>query len=164
MPLPVRGFEHSEGGNLTGMAENTVVRSGARGAIAAMAMTGLRRISTTSGLLGHTPPEAVLADRLPRLLERIPVARRPVLVEAAHLGYGMVGGVVFGALPRRLRRRGWIGPAYGVLFWSIYELGIAPALRLLPGRRSHTEQLALLADHLLYGVVVAASPWPYRDE
>ena len=81
------------------MPRRTVARSAARGAIASMAMSGLRRITTTLGWLERTPPEAIVADRAPELFHRVPVERRAVLVEAAHLGYGTLGGVAFGLLP-----------------------------------------------------------------
>lgn len=144
---------------------STVLQSGARGLVAAMAMSGMRRLSTTLGLLERTPPEAIVQDQAPRLLQRVPVERRPALVEAAHLSYGTLGGMVFGLLPRRLRRRPWVGPAYGALFWTGYAAGIAPVLGLArsPQAERRTQQLVLLVDHVLYGVVVAASPWPYRD-
>ncbi|HEY8471144.1 MAG TPA: hypothetical protein VIL37_00715 [Natronosporangium sp.] len=135
-----------------------------RGAIAAMAMSGLRRVSTTVGMLDQAPPEAILQDRAPGVFYRVPVARRPALVEAAHIGYGTLGGVGFGLLPARWRRHTWAGPVYGLLFWAGYEAGIRPLLGLARDRhRRAPQRLALIADHLLYGVVVAASPWPYRD-
>lgn len=141
-----------------------MVRSAARGAIAAMAMSGLRRVSTTIGMLERTPPETILRDRAPGVFYRVPVDRRPVLVEAAHIMYGTFGGVAFGSLPQRWRRRGWIGPAYGLLFWTGYELVLRPVLGLADAEGGrHLHRLALIADHVLYGVVVAASPWPYRD-
>lgn len=145
--------------------EHHVLRAAARGAVAAMAMTGLRRLSTTTGLLERTPPESILQERAPSLFYRVPVERRPALVEGAHILYGTLGAVSFSAIPHRWRRRHrrWAGPAFGALVWTVYELGIGPALGLGPGRRHHIEQVALLADHLLYGVMVAATPWPYED-
>lgn len=147
------------------MDADSAIRAGVRGTIAAMAMSGMRRVSTTLGLLERTPPEAILQDRAPRLFQRVPVARRPALVEAAHLTYGTLGGMVFGLLPRGWRRRAWMGPAYGALFWAGFAAVIEPALGLAETRPAHrrTQTVTLLADHLLYGVVVAASPWPYRD-
>lgn len=146
------------------MAEHRIVRSGVRGLIAAMAMSGLRRVSTTLRWLERPPPEAILQDRAPRLFYRVPVEQRPLLVEAAHLLYGTAGGVAFGMLPPRWRRSSWAGPAYGVLFWSLYQVVIVPVLGINENPRvPGAHRLALLADHLLYGVVVAASPWPYRD-
>jgi hypothetical protein len=61
-----------------------------------------------------------------------------------------------------VRRRRWAGPVYGVLAWAAFEVAIAPALGL-PRRHGKAERLALLADHVLYGMVVAASPWPHED-
>jgi hypothetical protein len=93
----------------------------------------------------------------------VPVHRRPAVVELIHWSYGTAGGVVFGALPRRLRRQPWAGPAYGILFWALFEAGIAPALGLAERRRQIVERLALLTDHILYGTVVAAAPWLHGD-
>ena len=38
------------------------IRGGARGAVAAMAMTGMRRVTTGLGLLERTPPDALARD------------------------------------------------------------------------------------------------------
>lgn len=140
-----------------------MVRGAARGVIAAMAMSGLRRATTALDLVGATPPEAIPHRVAPGVLYRIPVERRPALVEAVHWSYGAVGGLLFGTLPRGLRRRPWAGPAYGVLFWALFQVGVGPVLGLRGGRSRAREQLAVLGDHLLYGVVVASSPWPHRD-
>src|SRR5690606_32142580 len=91
---------------------------------------------------------------------RLPVARRPALVELAHWAYGAAGGAGFGALPASWRGRAWAGPAYGLLVWAMFEAGIAPVLGI-SRRPSHTrvEATVLLVDHLLYGVVVAGHTW-----
>jgi hypothetical protein len=48
---------------------------------------------------------------------------------------------------------------YGVLVWALFEAGIAPALGLAQaGQARIAERLAFLADHVLYGVVVAGLP------
>jgi hypothetical protein len=146
------------------MRYSSVSRGTARGVVGAMAMSGLRRMTTTLGLVADTPPEAVVQRTVPGLFDRIPEDRRPVIVEAAHWAYGGVGGAAFGLLPAKLRRHPLAGPAYGVLVWSIFEFAVAPALGLPHAERDKPEeQAALLADHLLYGAVVAASPWPHRD-
>jgi hypothetical protein len=128
-----------------------------------MAMSGFRQATTALGLVQRTPPESVLLETAPNLFRRVPMERRQALVELVHWSYGAAGGVIFGLLPRRLRRQGWIGPAYGFAFWAVFEAGISPALGIDQRRHGATEQLALLADHLLYGAVVAASPWPHAD-
>nr|SBO90811.1 PREDICTED: hypothetical protein [Nonomuraea gerenzanensis] len=139
------------------------MRAAARGAIASMAMSGLRRLTTSLGMVASTPPESVLERTAPRAFHNVPAERRPAVVELVHWTYGATGGAIFGMLPRAVRRRRWAGPVYGVLAWAAFEVAIAPALGL---RRRHGrgERLALLADHVLYGVVVAASPWPHKDQ
>ncbi|MCG5218638.1 DUF1440 domain-containing protein [Streptosporangium sp. KLBMP 9127] len=146
-------------------AARPILRAAARGAIGAMAMSGLRQASAALGVIEKVPPESVLERATPGLLHRFPPERRPVLIEAVHWLYGTAGGALFGALPRALRRRPWAGPAYGLLFWGVFEVGIAPVLGL-PRKEDHrvAERVALLADHVLYGTVVAASPWPHREE
>ncbi|MEV0379267.1 hypothetical protein [Nonomuraea sp. NPDC050643] len=139
-----------------------VVRAAARGAIAAMAMSGLRQFTTSLGLVPTTPPEWVIERTAPRAFHRVPVERRPAVVEIVHWLYGAGGGAAFGVLPRTLRQRRWAGPVYGVLAWALFEGALAPALGLPHRRGSAAERLALLADHVLYGVVVAASPWPHQ--
>ncbi len=135
----------------------------ARGAIAAMAMSGLRQATTSLGLVTQVPPESVLCETAPRLLNAIPVAQRTALVEVIHWGYGAFGGVLFGVLPRRLRRRAWTGPAFGTVFWLGFELVIKRALGIAGDQGGARQKLALAADHVLYGMVVGASEWPYRD-
>jgi hypothetical protein len=142
----------------------SAARGTARGAIAAMAMSGLRQATTALGLVAKTPPESVLQRALPRLFHRVPAERRPALVELFHWSYGAAGGALFGALPRAVRRHPLTGPAYGLVFWTIFEIGIAPVLGIAEDRRHGAlERLALLTDHTLYGTVVAASPWPHHD-
>jgi hypothetical protein len=132
--------------------------------MAAMAMSGLRNLTTSTGLVAQTPPEALFEQRAPRLLAQIPADRRRAAVETVHWAYGAVGGVVVGLLPRSVRRHAWAGPAYGVLVWVVFEAGIAPALGLAQAKQTRVvERIAFLADHLLYGAIAAASPWPHRD-
>lgn len=140
-----------------------IARGAARGAIAAMAMSGVRQATTSLGIVDKTPPESILARTAPGLFNRVPVERRTALVELIHWSYGTAGGVLFGALPRRLRRQPWAGPAYGLLSWATFEMGIAPVFGLSERRHGVIERLALLVDHLLYGSVVAAAPWLHTD-
>ncbi|MDF5757170.1 hypothetical protein [Spongiactinospora sp. TRM90649] len=142
---------------------DSAARGGFRGAIGAMAMSGLRQTTTSLGLIERTPPEAFLERAAPGLLHGVPRERRPAIVELVHWTYGAVGGAAFGLLPGRIRRHPWTGPVWGILFWGAFQTAIAPVLGLPRRSRGRpVEDLALLADHLLYGVVVAASPWPHR--
>lgn len=136
-----------------------VLRGAARGAVGAMAMTGLRVVTTELGLVEQTPPEAVSRQRargLRALVRRAPRRQRRGLVEVAHWGFGAAGGAAFGALPGAVRRRGWAGPAYGLVVWLGFELGIAPLLGLKQATRVRVvDRLALAVDHLLYGLVLS---------
>ncbi|HEX4812802.1 MAG TPA: hypothetical protein VFV66_08625 [Nonomuraea sp.] len=145
------------------MTSRPILRAAARGAIASMAMSGLRQFTTALGLVRQTPPEAVIKATASEAFRRVPAERRPAVVELVHWTYGSGGGAVFGLLPRLIRERPWAGPLYGVLFWAGFEAVIAPALGLPRKPETGVERLALLADHLLYGAMVAASPWPHQD-
>jgi hypothetical protein len=142
-----------------GLHGGDVLHGAARGAVGAMAMTGMRVMTTKLGLLEQTPPQAVSrqpARGLRALLRRAPRRQRTALVEAAHWAFGAGGGAAFGALPRAVRRHRWAGPVYGLVVWLGFELGIAPALGLSQSRRLRLiDRLALAADHLLYGVVLS---------
>lgn len=141
----------------------TMIRSGTRGIVAALAMSGLRQATTSLNLVESSPPKSVLEKLVPRLLERLGQHRRPALIAAAHWGYGLSAGLAFGMLPVHLRHRLWVGPLYGVALLTAFHAGIAPALRIEQRLTDPHEQLALLADHLLYGIVVAGFPMPHRD-
>ena len=89
-----------------------VLRGAAWGAVGAMAMTGMRVITTELGLVQQTPPQALKRQRargVRALLRRAPRTQRRGLVEAAHWAFGASGGAAFGALPRPMRRRPWCG-------------------------------------------------------
>jgi hypothetical protein len=133
-----------------------IAHAGARGAIAAMAMTGMRVVTVDTGIVKQTPPEAIIKQKARGLLRRVPRNRRRAAIELAHWGYGAVGGAAFGMLPKRIRLTPWAGPAYGLLVWFGFEAGLAPVLGLTQAKRLRpVERLALAADHLLYGLVLS---------
>jgi hypothetical protein len=138
-----------------------VLSGAACGAVGAMAMTGMRVITTELGLVEQTPPQAIGVQRargIRTLLRRAPRKQRRALLEAAHWTFGASGGAVFGALPRTVRRRPWAGPAYGLVLWLGFEVGIAPALGLSQAKRVRlVDRLALAADHVLYGFALSAT-------
>ena len=130
-----------------------------RGVIAAMAMTGMRVVTVGLNLLPKTPPEEIFEDALPHFLKLVPREYRHEAIELAHWGYGAVGGATFALLPAAIRRHRWSGPAYGIAAWSLFEGVLAPMLGLRkPSERSTSERAAIIADHVLYGLVVAAGP------
>jgi hypothetical protein len=133
-----------------------VLHAGLRGAIAAMAMTGMRAFTVDLGIVEQSPPEAIFKQRARGLIRRVPRNRRRSAIELAHWGYGAAGGAAFGMLPESVRRRSWSGPIYGLVVWLGFEVGIAPALGLTQARKLRlAERAALAADHLLYGLVLS---------
>ena len=130
-----------------------------RGAIAAMAMTGMRVMTVGLNLLPKDPPQEIFEDALPHFLELVPRQYREEAVELAHWGYGAVGGATFALLPAAIRRHRWSGPAYGIATWSFFESVLAPMLGLRKrSERPMSERAAIVADHVLYGLVVAGRP------
>ncbi len=87
------------------------VRSGAaRGVIGAMAMTGMRVMTTELGLVEQTPPQALGRQRargVRALLQRAPRKQRRGLIETGHWAFGASGGAAFGALPSAVRAHAW---------------------------------------------------------
>jgi hypothetical protein len=135
---------------------SVMLQAGSWGVAAAMAMSGMRTLTTELGLVGETPPEAMARQAAGGLLKQIPPGKRGAVVELSHWGFGAVGGALFGVLPRWLRRRTWAGPGYGLLIWLGFEAGLAPALGLSQAKATRpVERAAFAADHLLYGQVLA---------
>ena len=144
-----------------------VARAAARGAVGAMAMTGMRTFTADVGLVRETPPQSIAKKRRPSgLLSYVPKSRRRAFVEGMHWSVGIAGGAIFGAFPDGLRRTPWFGPLYGLAILLSYDFGIAPLLGLKQSDKPKaTEQAALIADHVLYGLILtggerAAQPRP----
>jgi hypothetical protein len=135
----------------------SVVRAAARGAVGAMAMTGVRTFTADLGIVRETPPQSIAKKRRPTgVLSYVPKSRRRAFVEVMHWSVGVAGGAIFGAFPDELRRASWFGPAYGLGILLSYDFGIAPLLGLKQSQRPKaTEQAALIADHLLYGLILS---------
>lgn len=134
----------------------TIARAGARGLVAAMAMTGMRTATANVGLMERSPPEALAERHAPRQIQRLSEGGRTAVTELAHWSYGAAGGAMFGLLPRRVRAWPWTGPLYGLAVWLSFEAGIAPLLGVQRTMRSRILGRAVVAlDHALYGVVVA---------
>lgn len=132
------------------------LRAGARGLVAAMAMTGVRRVTTNVRSVGDPPPEAIVERHAPRSVMNVRPEHREMATELAHWAYGTVGGAAFGLLPIGLRVRWWAGPVYGLGIWLFFELGLAPMLDVqYSEERRWAGRVAIALDHVLYGVVVA---------
>ena len=133
-----------------------VAHAAVRGAVAAMAMTGMRAFTVHAGLVSQPPPQAIFRQRARGLLRMVPRRQRRAAIELAHWSNGATSGAGFGLLPDGLRRRAWAGPAYGLAVWLGFEAGVAPLLGLSQAKRPRpVERVALAADHLLYGLVLS---------
>lgn len=144
----------------TGMATD-ISGSAARGVVGAMAMTGARTLAGGVGIVQETPPEVVAGEAAGGFLAAVRPERREATVEFLHWAVGAGGGAMFGLLPAAARSRPWIGAAYGLGMWLVFEAVIAPVLGL--GRRQQRrggERLVLAADHLLYGLVLSGTRRP----
>jgi hypothetical protein len=135
---------------------NDAAEGAVRGAIASLAMSGLRRFAADLGLVERTPPEEIADKPAKGLMEHVPQDYRAAAVGALHCGVGAVGGVTYGMFPDVVRQKAWSGPIWGLAIWAIYEGAVAPALGLKHARDvDATEQATIIADHLLYGYVLA---------
>lgn len=142
-----------------------VLHAGARGLVAAMAMTGMRTATANMGLLEQSPPEAIVQARAPRGIDRLGAGSRAALTELAHWCYGTGCGVLFGLLALEPRTARMLGPAYGFAIWAVFELAVAPLLGARHVRqRRVVGRLVIAADHALYGLVVGGwmAPRAYR--
>jgi hypothetical protein len=138
------------------LAPHELAHAAVRGAVAAAAMTGMRTFTQSLGIVEQTPPQAIVKQRARGIIRRVPKGRRRAAVEAMHWGYGAAGGLAFGLLPDGVRRRAWAGPAYGLIVWLGFEIGLAPMLGLKQAYQVRpAERLGLAADHLLYGFVLS---------
>jgi hypothetical protein len=135
---------------------NEVVHAAGRGAVAAMAMTGMRAFTVNVGIVEQTPPQAILKQKARGVLALVPRKKRRAAIELFHWGYGAGGGAAFALLPDGVRLRRWAGPVYGLAIWLSFELGIAPVLGLSQSKHLRpVDRAGLAADHLLYGLVLS---------
>ncbi|CAN5225691.1 hypothetical protein BH24ACT23_BH24ACT23_07620 [soil metagenome] len=145
---------HPHGGGPSSLGD--IAHAAFRGAVGAMAMTGMRSFTERIGLIEETPPNAIVRQSAKRMIRLMPRKKRGAAIEVFHWSYGAGGGALFGALPATLRQAPWAGPVYGVAIWLGFEAGIAPVLGLNQAKRKRpTERLVFLVDHLLYGLVLS---------
>jgi hypothetical protein len=133
-----------------------LARATVRGLVAAMAMTGFRRMAGNAGLLQEAPPEAIVKRHVPRRIRWRAPRKSTAFTELAHWTYGAFGGAVLGLLPRDIRAHPATGPVYGLALWVLFETAIAPLLDVPHNRQQRVVgRLMIAADHVLYGVIAA---------
>lgn len=146
---------------------SSISRAGARGLVAAMAMTGSRTVAAGIAPGERTPPEAIMEKHAPGLFfSHLSEHHREAVTEVLHWAYGAGGGMAFGLLPARIRRLPGTGAVYGLAIWLGFEMGIAPLLGIEQVKhRKVLWRVVIALDHVLYGVVVAGrlAPEPTID-
>jgi hypothetical protein len=138
----------------------SALRHAYRGAVAAMAMTGVRRVTTGFGLLEEAPPEKMAKEApvVSDLAEQVPREHRDETVELVHWAYGALGGAFYGAVIAPRTRSRAAGPLFGLAVWAVFETGLVPLLGLTHAReRTISSRVVVAADHLLYGAVVGGT-------
>jgi hypothetical protein len=132
-----------------------ILHAAGRGAVAAMAMTGMRALTVNLGIVEQTPPQAIFRQKARGVMALVPRKKRRAAIELFHWVYGAGGGAAFALLPDAVRRQPWAGPIYGLAIWFGFELGIAPALGLKQSKKARpVDRAGLATDHLLYGLVL----------
>ena len=133
-----------------------ILHAAGRGAVAAMAMTGMRALTVNLGIVEQTPPQAIFKQKARGLMALVPRGQRRAAIELFHWVYGAGGGAAFALLPDGVRRQPWAGPLYGLAIWFGFEIGIAPVLGLSQAKEVRpVDRAGLAADHVLYGLVLS---------
>ena len=141
-----------------GVRWTEVLRGARRGAVGAMAMTGMRVVTTEARAGRGTPPQAVSRQpggaRGSASSGAAPAASRLDRDRALGLwGRRRRSGR---NAPKTVRARWLTGPAYGLLGWLGFELGIAPMLGLKQAKRVRpVDRLVLATGHPIYGLVLS---------
>jgi len=153
---PSHGASAGRGSQGSWQSVAEIAHGALRGVIAAMAMTGLRAFTISIGLVDEPPPRAILRQKSKGIFRLAPKKKRRAVQELMHWGYGAGGAAAFSALPDSVRKRAWFGPLYGLALWVGFELVQAPLMDLKQAKRLRLlERPALIADHLLYGLVLS---------
>lgn len=142
------------------MTQTPVILRGVLGGAAGSAcMTVLRMAARRARLIDTTPPQATrrwLAQRLGR--EPDTPGTRHVIDALIHVGVGVVGGAVYGALIADRRQPGLVaGALFGLGVW-VAAFGVAaPRLGITrsPREVSGVENAVNAAAHLIYGAATA---------
>lgn len=129
-----------------------IMSGAASGLLATLVMSGGFLAAQRAGIIGKLPPELIVE----RVSPALPARRKRALAVAAHLGYGMAAGSLFGLLRAKSLPSGL---AYGLLVWAASYEAWVPAADILPPahRDNRPRALTILGAHLLYGLALAGS-------
>ena len=138
--------------SLARRAASGAVSGAGAGLVATLVMSGGFLAAQRLGAIGKLPPRLIIERFLPKLPER----EARVVATAAHLGYGMAAGSLFGALRVRSLPAGLV---FGLLVWATSYEGWVPAAGIFPvaHRDVRARALTIVGAHLLYGAALAGS-------
>jgi hypothetical protein len=109
-----------------------------------------------AGVLGEHPPKRLVRTVLPGGGPRKKRQGEDTLTTAAHLGFGLTGGVIYGLLVPRRVAGATSGILYGLTVWGVSYQGWIPAIGAMPpadrDRPGRPETMA--AVHAVYGLVL----------
>jgi len=130
----------------------TAVRGAASGLVATAAMSVFLIGAQRAGLLGKQPPLIIVESMAPELPEE---ESRPTSV-AAHVGYGVAGGVMYRLLTRLVPGGTASGVAFGLGVWAASYEGWLPALGILPPahRDRPGRRWTMVVAHVIYGATL----------
>jgi hypothetical protein len=135
-----------------------LIGSSARGGIATGAMSAVMLAGDRAGLMGQQPPAAITNSALRRAGVDRPSAPAAVIAPLAHLGFGAMGGLIYGRARRLVPGvSGWIlGVLFGLMIWVVNYKGWIPASGILPPPEDDRpgRPAVMVAAHLVYGFVL----------
>lgn len=144
------------------------VKDASAGVTAAMAMSGLRNLTVSLGVLDEVPPREIISATAPKAVRTLSERRERAFAELMHWSYGAACGVVYGHVGRSRRshasRSTTRALGFGFVTLALYRSAIAPTLGITFHRRAFSDQLMLALDHALFGLVVERLISTRREE
>ncbi len=136
---------------------------GVIGGIAGTAtMSAAMVLAERLGLMGEHPPELMVQAALDAAGVRSGRKTRDALAVITHFSFGIVAGVVFAVLHRRLRLPVPValhGIIFGTLVWGLSYKGWVPWLSVMPPPerdRPRTRPIVMLISHWIFGATLGA--------
>jgi uncharacterized protein DUF6789 len=134
---------------------NRLLQGAAGGLAATLTMSAGLGAADVLGVMNRQPPKKIVQRFLPGLGKDTTDAT----ATAAHVGYDVAAGAVYGALLKPESRNTVNGIAYGLLIWAISYEGWLPAFGILPPaqRDKPGRAVTMFAAHILYGATLGAA-------
>lgn len=149
---------------------NWLVRGGLDGLVAAGAHTAVMYAGKATGLL-QTPPPKEITHRAGEETGAHPRKEGEGAFTlswlGAHVGFGVICGVVFTILRRLIPGRTLFpGIVFGLGVWGVSYLGVLPALGLYPdpAEDSDSRTAVMIAAHIAFGLTAATTDNRLRGE